>query len=151
MQRTSIPFTSSDVWVFLALSYAAHRGPATLRAVIEAGDFINKAVFTPQELRRGFAKLIATGLAEEESLCFSLTSAARELLASTERRSVYDQWKLIERELGAVRGRENDPGYEDAKWSFGKLTDGVVRSAVSEYSAGVENCIRANIRQPPND
>jgi hypothetical protein len=56
-----ISFTPSDVWLLVSVALAASKPPVRLTDVIFAGDSINKAVFTPQELRRGLSKLTQAG------------------------------------------------------------------------------------------
>lgn len=147
MTEFKIPFTSSDVWVLLALAYSSKSSPATLTEIVSAGDMINKSVFTPQELRRGFAKLITAGYAQERDLHFSLTVQGERFLADTgpKLRSVYDRWKLIERKLGAAMTTpQNAPLFEDPEWSYRAITDELVDEAAKAHSEAVEAFIRGD-------
>ncbi len=53
-------FVWSDVWVLLALLYAAK--PAPRERIRGAGDYINHAVMTDEEFDGGLARLLAAGL-----------------------------------------------------------------------------------------
>src|SRR5262249_50434708 len=54
---TNVPW--SDSWLLLSLIYA--REPSDVKRIRAIGDFINHAVFTTQELRGGFRRLVAAG------------------------------------------------------------------------------------------
>ncbi|HKO41952.1 MAG TPA: hypothetical protein VJU84_01575 [Pyrinomonadaceae bacterium] len=43
----------SDAWLLLAIIYAGRDGDATLLRILAAGDFIEHAIFTPDELESG--------------------------------------------------------------------------------------------------
>ena len=131
----SIPFTSSDVWLLVAIAMAESEPPVRLPAILFAGDYVNKAVFTSQELRRGFSKLTQAGYVVDADGTYSLSDAARRLVMETEKRSRnwYDTWKEVEKELGATRGPENAPGFEDARFPYPALTDKIIADADRQY------------------
>ena len=74
-------FTWSDAWLLFAVALAATRGQVTLKDVIACGDAINHAIFTNAELRRGFAKLIATGHVITSGDVFDVSPEVHDLLA----------------------------------------------------------------------
>ena len=55
----------SDAWLLTA-AYFTQENPVSLRGVIGAGDGINHAIFTDDELDHGMTRLTAAGLARLE-------------------------------------------------------------------------------------
>ncbi|MCC6643648.1 hypothetical protein IT411_02765 [Candidatus Peregrinibacteria bacterium] len=55
-------FQKSDAWLLLAIVMAAVEGRASLAQIVEAGDYINHAVFSDQELNGGLERLGRIGL-----------------------------------------------------------------------------------------
>src|SRR5579871_5703666 len=57
----------SDAWLLLAIIYAGKTSAASLRDIISAGDYINHAIFTYDELATGLKRLAADGLIIDEN------------------------------------------------------------------------------------
>jgi hypothetical protein len=131
----AIPFTSSDVWLLVAIAFAENEPPVLLSRILFAGDLINKAAFTPQELRRGFSKLTKAGYVADAAGIYSLTDAGHSLIADARKknRDWLGIWSHIERRLGATRGPQNAPRYEDERFPYPTVTDEVVAKADQEY------------------
>lgn len=53
----SPPLASSDIWLLLAIAAGGREGEAGYRDIIGAGDMINHAIFTHEELESGLYKL----------------------------------------------------------------------------------------------
>ena len=108
-------FLWSDAWLLQA---TAHAESAALWSVLFAGDMINKAMFTSQELNGGIGRLSRAGLLTYASGELSLTDAGRKLfLASaadakqSSRGSMLDEMHAIGRRLGAPEwSSKHDPG-----------------------------------------
>jgi len=128
----AIPFTTSDAWLLLSIAIAAGDRDAPLSSVIAVGDGINHAIFTPQELRRGTAKLLAGEFIRYEGGRYSLTDAGQGLYDRTVG-PVLSRWRQLNEFLGAGRGPTDDPGFEDERFPFPALSDGEIQSAVREY------------------
>jgi hypothetical protein len=146
----AVKFTWSDAWLLYSIGLAVHGGKGTLKDVIVAGDAVNRAVFTPQELRRGIAKLTASGLAGEHDEAFSLTERGEELMvrAGKAGESLWDQLKEIARLLDAVPYEEwHQPNYEDAEWSYPGISDEAVKEALAQYSAEADEILNEFIRK----
>lgn len=107
----------------------------TLKDVIACGDGIEHAIFTPAELRRGFAKLIAGGHLTQRRENFDVSPEVREMIARTgERRiAVHTLQKQFEAFLSAAPYPAGDPQAEDPDWPFPQLTDAMVDRAVQAY------------------
>jgi hypothetical protein len=131
-----IAFTSSDVWVLLSIALSeTDVSPVRLKDVFFAGDAINKAIFTPQELRRGMAKLTQAGYVRDELGAYSLTSYGRELVERARAQSSVwlGMWDWLDKELSAKRSSEDRPTYEDSRFPYPQLTDALVAEAEREY------------------
>lgn len=133
----AIPFTSSDVWLLVSIAAAEPEPPVRLPDILFAGDFINKAVFTPQELRRGFSKLTKAGYVVDAGGVYWLTDTGRSVItdARKKNRDWLSIWHAVEKRLGAVEGAEDDPQYEDARFPYPSLTNEMVAEADRQYRA----------------
>jgi hypothetical protein len=83
----------SDAWVLTA-AYVTERNPVSLSDVVAAGDYINHAIFTDEELEHAFTRLTAAGLVEVNGdvvtlsedaidLCRAAVDPVREILTAT--------------------------------------------------------------------
>ena len=54
-------YQPSDAWLLLSVALAGGAKPAELKEVVAAGDYINHAIFTEDELRGGLRRLTAGG------------------------------------------------------------------------------------------
>ncbi len=134
-------FTWSDAWLLLAVAYASHArepdtsAPASLQDVIACGDAIQHAIFTPAELRRGAAKLLAGGHINVEGGRWSLTPAmASEYRRLTEGvQGILDSQEVLERFLRAAPYPAGDPNFEDPLWSLPSLSDAEITEAVEGW------------------
>jgi hypothetical protein len=71
-------WTWSDAWLLTA-AYFTQEDPVSLRGLIGAGDAINHAIFTDNELDHGLTRLNAAGLARLEGETIVLTDDATRL------------------------------------------------------------------------
>jgi hypothetical protein len=96
----SIIYFNSDAWVLLAIIYANRSGHGTLDEVIAAGDSINVAIFLPNELEGGLARLTAGGYITERDGTFAPTSKALAYSRSSRhRRAMLKELKDVQRML----------------------------------------------------
>jgi len=102
MNKENILFNWSDAWLMLAISLASQRGPATLDAIIAAGDEINFSIFTLEELESGLVRLIESRYVAERSGAFY----------ATENVSPYSEKYLSD-------GRPSDKRLEDVREMLG--------------------------------
>lgn len=98
-------FRPSDPWILLSLAVASFRGPASLRGLISAADYINHAIPTRAEVEGGLNRLARAGLVSTSCRGFSLTSRSRRMLLKLEgnTRSILRQWTLLDRRLPRCR------------------------------------------------
>jgi hypothetical protein len=128
MTDTTDNFT--DAWILFSIALAGGDGGAGLRGIIAAGDYIEHAIFTGDELRDGLSRLTARGWVTCDGGIFYLAGQAREVSDSlrASRRSV--AWALKEFEqLIASAGDVSQPA-PDYTW----LTDDLLHQAYLEYT-----------------
>ena len=144
-----IDFTYSDVWLLLAVAQAEREAQrprrrrstvpqadgATLASIYGWCDAINHSVFTPQELRRGFAKLYSAGYVVDYGGRFGVTDAGRALLsrAGYPEASPWQAWPRIESLMNAAADRPRLATFEDPAWPYPSITDAVAKEAEAEY------------------
>jgi hypothetical protein len=98
----STTFYNSDAWVLLAIIYASRSGPATLDKIIAAGDAINVAIFLPNELEGGLARLTAGGYITEHEGAFAPTEKALAYSGSSRhRRAMLKELRDVQRMLAS--------------------------------------------------
>lgn len=102
-------WTWSDAWVLTA-AYVPKKNPVTLTELIGAGDGLNHAIFTDDELEQGLTKLRAAGLLEWDGDVITLTEKASSLCdeAVESMQYIRQAMKTIEEELRAIDLREAD-------------------------------------------
>ncbi len=122
------PFEPSDGWLLQALLYAGGlTDGAELADVIGLGDGSRDAIFTPDELRGGFARLTAAGYVRGEAGLYFVVGEARSL-AKREGLSLAEHATEIEAFLAASNYRGSDDGAVDPE-----LSDERIRAAVRAY------------------
>jgi hypothetical protein len=140
----TIPYTSSDMWLLVAIAYSTADGPAQLADIIETGDAINKAIFTGQELRRGMARLVTGGIVIDLEGRFDLTERGRKLLEDARAQGAtnrLEEWAKLDELLAVDRGPRNHPQFEDPTWSYQSLTEPVIEAAYASYGVAARRVV----------
>lgn len=105
-------WTWSDAWLLTA-AYFTGENPVSLRVLIGAGDGINHAIFTDNELDHGMTRLTAAGLARLEGETIVLTDQGVHLCEDAVKASGYtrDAMKAVEVALREIdlTGKDVDP------------------------------------------
>jgi hypothetical protein len=89
-----VSWSWSDAWVLTA-AYVIARNPVSLSDLVAAGDYINHAILTDEELEHAFTRLTAAGLVEVTgdavlltedglALCRAAVDPPREILTATD-------------------------------------------------------------------
>jgi hypothetical protein len=92
-------FESSDAWLLLAIKYAQEKDAgASVDAIVKAGDFINHAIFTDEELNEGLKRLKSAGYLLEIG---GLISVSDKFHASWEEHGV-EKHRAVAKQLGIV-------------------------------------------------
>ena len=143
-------FTWSDAWLLHAVAVAGGTGSgASLTDIIGSGDGINHALFTAEELRRGFGKLTAAGYVAERGALFFLEGPAIDTWRhASEHRSLIKQREVLERFLDAAPYPAGHPGFEDPAWPYPSLTDARIHAAEREYQERHKHHGRTRRRDP---
>ena len=119
--KANVTFYDSDAWVLLAIIYAHRSGAATLDKIIGAGDAINHAIFLPNELEGGLARLTANTYVTEHDGTFAPTDKALSYAGSSrDGRAMLKELKDVQRML-ASRSTEPPngvkyPGFSEAAY-----------------------------------
>jgi len=130
-------FSGSDVWVLLSIAMREGGDGADLRDIISIGDYINHAILTGPEIRRGLAKLLFAGYLRENNGRFHIAGKAK-LFWRRLRNSrkpvlrVWDEWEIF---LKVPSHPEPDSRTEEAQWPYPAISDEMVKQAYDEYVA----------------
>ena len=127
-----IPFTRSDIWLFLSIGLADP--PADLANVLLRGDALNKAMMSPQEVRRGLSKLSQAGLAIDSAGIYSLTEKGLELIdnAGARRQGFLAAQSDLAKHLCVIHGPNDDPRFDDPRFPYPQLSDEILQGAYRE-------------------
>ena len=134
-----INYTYSDAWLLHAILISSKWSgdDASLRDVLEAGDALNIAIFTLQEINGGLVRLEHGGLVTVAGKRMKPSPTATNLLARAvyHRSSSYDVTNALASALGAPGPAA--PSTPSPTVTNGEFTDDEVRQALAEYSATV--------------
>jgi hypothetical protein len=110
MSKKQLQFVASDAWLLLAIILASGNDAADLSEIVAAGDGINHAIFTEDEMESGLYRLRSGGYIEESNGRFKPSSptAERYRLVCEKARAVLKQMDLVSDFIGAT------------PWEFGK-------------------------------
>ena len=135
MAKDRIEYNWSDAWLLLAIIYAGSGG-ATLERIIAAGDGINHAVFNPDELEGGLARLTSGGYIKEKSGVFSATDKVMRAYAktTTPRRAIHKELEEMEKFIGAASYRSEQPHSNNMRYAG--FSAAAYAEAVKKYIEG---------------
>lgn len=112
--KRRIELTGTDEWLLQAIRAASGAKGATLSEVIAWGDALNHAIFTPAELRSGFAKLLAARyIAERDGRWFISELNQNPDVVGNSRKAT-------------------DPEVGEPCWSY-PISDEVIHGAIAAY------------------
>ncbi len=100
------PMQWSDAWLLLAVETARQgQSAVNLADIIAAGDWLNHAIFTADELEDGFRRLQQAGLLEIGGAACRLTDAFKDAWMATgaEEQSLDRQLEAVRKLLGAPK------------------------------------------------
>ena len=98
----------TDAWLLTA-ACMTEENPVSLRSLFAAGDAVNHALFTDEELNTGMTKLTAAGLAEWDGEAIVLTDAGIHLYEQAAGRTRY-MLQAMENVESALRDVPLDEG-----------------------------------------
>ena len=90
---------SSDIWLLLSVCYVT--GKANKEKIIEAGDFINHAIFTDEEYEGGIKRLLETEYIMEGNNTYSVTNKFKGIWNNgiSKKQRVHSQLDALEKVL----------------------------------------------------
>jgi hypothetical protein len=129
MGKNKIECNWSDAWLLLAVIYAGNEG-ANLERIIEVGNGIEHAIFNPDELESGLARLTSSGYIKEKNGVFYATPRVMRayLKTTSPRRAIYKDLESIEKLIGAASPTSDQPHSNNLKYagfSMAAYTDAV--------------------------
>ena len=132
MTKKKIEYNWSDAWLLLAVVYAGPDG-ATLARIIEVGDVINHAIFNPDELESGLARLTSGGYLKEKNGVFVATAKVRSAYTKTTspRRAIHKEVEDMEKFIGAAQPMTAQPRANDLTYAGFSAT--AYAEAVAKY------------------
>ncbi len=144
-------FTWSDAWVLAAVAVGGGEGGNDLKEIITAGHLVNRSVFTPQQLRRGLAKLLHEGHVRAAGQAFVVAGEASDVTAryALANRSSWELLQFFETFLDAAPYPAGDPHAEDPGWSLAEMTDERVAAATAAFEADLEDLHRDAKKEGP--
>ena len=124
----------SDAWLLLAVIYAGPEG-ATLERIIEVGNGIEHAIFNPDELESGLARLTTGGHVHDKAGVFYATSPVMTAHQKTTspQRSIEKELSDIEKYLGAASLADPQPHSNNLRYPG--FTKEAYTEAVNNYLA----------------
>jgi len=136
MAKGSKDYNWSDAWLLLAIIYAGRGGGATLERIIAAGDGIEHAIFNPDELESGFARLTTGGYIEEKAGIFSASGKVMRSYekATSPRRTIHKELKEIEKLIGAASPTDEQP--HPNSLNYAGFSAAAYTEAVNKYVEG---------------
>lgn len=135
MESKQPTFNGSDAWVLAAVAVGGGLKGALLTEIVAAGDLINRALFTPQELRNAFAKLTHSGYITQLGELYVIAGDARATAAPLLEQpfTSFSVMQLFEEFLASEP--DGDRTRDDPDWPFEHLTDAMVALACAQYRA----------------
>jgi hypothetical protein len=133
MSKEKILFNWSDAWLMLAISLASQRGPATLEAIIAAGDEINFSIFNLEELESGLVRLTEARFVAEKSGSFYPTENVRPYAEKflSDSRATDKRLADVQEMLGAAAAPDEQPCKNNLRYPG--LTKEKYEDAVRRY------------------
>ena len=132
MIEKKIKFNWSDAWLLLSVIYAGSEG-ADLERIIAVGDGINHAIFNPDELESGLARLTSSGHIKEKNGVFFATLKIRRAFAkvSPSRSAIHKDLERVETLIGAATPPAEQPNTNNLKYPG--FSEAAYTEAVNKY------------------
>ena len=132
MDADTPEYNWSDAWILLAIVYAGDKG-ATLERIISVGDGINHAIFEPNELESGLARLTSGGFIKEKNGVFSATVKVKRAYSrtTTPRREILKELEDIRAFLKAASSETKQPKKNNLRYPGFSIT--AYNKAVDSY------------------
>jgi len=129
-------FVWSDAWVLAAVAVGGGLKGCGLKDIIAAGELINRAILTSDEIRNALGKLIASGHVQRRARdTFVIGGDARTAVEKLLKESAasFSVMQFFEDFLGVDPYSVNDAEYDDGKFALSDLSDADVEAAARAY------------------
>jgi hypothetical protein len=139
MTDEPIRYPWTDAWLLLSILIAPTHGPADLRSIISAGDYIDHSIFRPEEMESGFYRLTRGGHVEEVEGGFVPTPATREAYEriARETRRLRSRLRALKSYLDVQPHQPGDPvPHPENKYSYPGFTEERYSEALEIYLEG---------------
>jgi hypothetical protein len=136
MHDDHVQYLWTDAWLLLSILIAPTAGPADLRSIISAGDYIDHGIFRPEEMESGFYRLTRGGHIEEVEGGFVPTQATQDAYEriARETRILRRRLRALESYLGARPHQPGDPIPDpENQYSYPGFTEERYSAAVDRY------------------
>ena len=138
------PLASTDIWLLLAISVGGIDGEASYRDIIAAGDAINHAIFTHEELEGGLCRLHDRNLILKTENGFATTDKANTEIerAKSKAKGWLSTWDILKDsfEIEEISNRTD-------RYSFPGYSVEIVESAIAQYHADMHELIIKSLQQ----
>jgi hypothetical protein len=141
---SGIPFRWSDAWLLLSIAWASRGGTAAaaLDEVIAAGDALNHAIFTFEEVDGGVARLSVADLIAVVDQRVQLTKAGKDLCDRMARPTAWDALTSIAQELGVPEPHDGNALHVDPSWTSKVFSEEQLGAAYERYRHHVRAAYR---------
>lgn len=146
---TKIPtiFKTADPWVLLTIIYAGKKKGANLVSIISVGDYINRCIYSWQELQGGLYRLLKAGYITEEDGGYRPTEKIMVPFTKKfkNRVSFMKQMDFLRDELKSPKWSEDyKPATANEGVVYKKITEAGVEAAYNEYRKEIEKLMPAD-------
>ena len=144
VSQEPLQFQASDAWLLLAILIAAGDNVATLDEIIAAGDCINHAIFTNDEMDSGLYRLTRGGYVEEVDGRFRPSEMALRQYqkVSAKKRAILDQMESLREFLAATAWVFDVPfPRPENRYTYPGFTKEKMAAAVEKYCTRAEKII----------
>lgn len=140
-------FVWSDAWLMYSILAALRRGDASLMDVIEAGDAINHAIFTTEEINGGVERLVRAGLVTVSDHAISPSQVASYLWMQA-RESARTAWDVLTKLRELMNGLDSAPESPAPK----RFEEAEILTAFAAYHERFQSALRKlEERDPKSD
>jgi hypothetical protein len=134
-------FVWSDAWVLAAVAVGGGLKGCGLKDVIAAGELINRAILTSDEIRNALGKLIACGHIQRRARdTFVIGGDARTAVEKLLKESAasFSVMQFFEDFLEVDPYTVNDAEYDDSQFALSDMSDADVDSAARAYQEDLQ-------------
>jgi hypothetical protein len=131
----------SDAWVLAAIAVGGGLKGCGLKDIIAAGELINRAVLTADEIREALGKLIASGHVQRRAQdSFVIAGEARAAVEKILKESTasFSVMQFFEDFLAVDPYSTHDGEYEGSKFALSDLSDADVEAAARAYQEDLQ-------------